>query len=75
MSTTGYLLPGGGYRWSALSKTTSLRGPKGKIQLRDLFSGRPQLIVYHFMFDPKWTKGCPGCTGFVNSFGDLAMLG
>ena len=29
----------------------------------DLFVGRRQLIVYHFMFDPAWDKGCPGCTG------------
>ncbi len=36
--------------------------------------GRRQLIVYHFMFDPKWDKGCPGCTGYVNSLGDLSML-
>lgn len=48
--------------------------PQGKQSLRDLFQGQSQLIVYHFMFDPKWTKGCPGCTGFVNALGDLSML-
>lgn len=47
---------------------------QGAKSLRDLFEGRRQLIVYHFMFDPKWTKGCPGCTGFVNSLGDISML-
>src|SRR5690606_22696794 len=33
-----------------------------------------QLIVYHFMFDPAWEKGCPGCTGFVHALGDLSLL-
>jgi predicted dithiol-disulfide oxidoreductase (DUF899 family) len=47
---------------------------QGAKSLRDLFDGRRQLIVYHFMFDPKWTKGCPGCTGFVNALGDISML-
>ena len=49
-------------------------GPKGKQSLKDLFDDRRQLIVYHFMFDPAWDKGCPGCTGFVNALGDLSML-
>ena len=49
-------------------------GPNGKVSLRDLFDGRTQLIVYHFMFDPSWGKGCPGCTGMVDSLGDLSML-
>lgn len=49
-------------------------GPGGKRRLRDLFGGRRQLIVYHFMFDPAWTKGCPGCTGYVDALGDLSML-
>ena len=42
--------------------------------LLDLFEGRRQLIVYHFMFDPAWEKGCPGCTGYVDALGDLSML-
>ena len=49
-------------------------GPDGKRSLKQLFDGRRQLIVYHFMFDPKWDEGCPGCTGFVNALGDLSML-
>jgi len=48
--------------------------PNGKQSLKDLFEGRRQLVVYHFMFDPSWEKGCPGCTGFVNAIGDLSML-
>ena len=38
-------------------------GPHGKQNLESLFDGRRQLIVYHFMFDPTWDKGCSGCTG------------
>ena len=48
-----------------LDKTYSFEGPNGKTTLLDLFEGRRQLIVYHFMFDPAWEKGCPGCTGYV----------
>ncbi len=50
-------------------------GPGGKQTLADLFDGRRQLIVYHFMFDPAWDEGCPGCTGYVDAIGDLSMLG
>ncbi len=49
-------------------------GPNGKQNLKTLFDGRRQLIVYHFMFDPTWDKGCPGCTGWVDSLGDLSLL-
>src|SRR5450755_2716809 len=49
-------------------------GPNGKRSLKDLFEARPQLIVYHFMFDPTWDKGCPGCTGWVDALGDLSLL-
>jgi predicted dithiol-disulfide oxidoreductase (DUF899 family) len=49
-------------------------GPTGKQSLRDLFEDRQQLIVYHFMFDPTWDKGCPGCTGLVDALGDLSLL-
>jgi predicted dithiol-disulfide oxidoreductase (DUF899 family) len=37
-------------------------GPDGPAHLLDLFDGRAQLIVYHFMFDPGWDDGCPSCT-------------
>jgi predicted dithiol-disulfide oxidoreductase (DUF899 family) len=57
-----------------LEKDYAFDGPHGKQNLRDLFDGRRQLIVYHFMFDPSWDKGCSGCTGFVNALGDLSLL-
>ena len=37
-------------------------GPTGAVRLIDMFEGRPQLIIYHFMFDPEWEDGCPSCT-------------
>jgi predicted dithiol-disulfide oxidoreductase (DUF899 family) len=57
-----------------IQKDYLLDGPEGKRSLADLFDGRRQLIVYHFMFDPEWDKGCPGCTGYVDALGDLSML-
>jgi predicted dithiol-disulfide oxidoreductase (DUF899 family) len=57
-----------------LEKDYVFDGLSGKRHLRELFDGRRQLIVYHFMFDPAWEKGCPGCTGYVDALGDLSML-
>jgi predicted dithiol-disulfide oxidoreductase (DUF899 family) len=57
-----------------LEKDYVFEGPKGPARLLDLFEGRRQLIVYHFMFDPAWDKGCPGCTGYVDAIGDLSLL-
>ena len=41
-------------------------GPDGTVGLADLFEGRPQLIVYHFMFHPEWEEGCPSCTAGID---------
>jgi predicted dithiol-disulfide oxidoreductase (DUF899 family) len=57
-----------------VEKDYTFDGPEGKVKLLDLFKGKHQLIVHHFMFDPAWEKGCPGCTGHVDSFGDLSDL-
>ena len=57
-----------------LEKEYTFEGSNGSAQLTDLFEGQTQLIIYHFMFAPEWEKGCGGCTGFVNSLGDLSML-
>lgn len=57
-----------------LAKRYAFDGPDGETDLLDLFEGRRQLIIYHFMFDPAWEAGCPGCTGFVKSLGDLSLL-
>jgi predicted dithiol-disulfide oxidoreductase (DUF899 family) len=46
-----------------IDKDYRFEGPTGSATLRDLFEGRRQLIVQHFMFDPEWEEGCPSCTG------------
>ncbi len=57
-----------------LEKDYGFDSSTGKKSLGDLFEARRQLIVYHFMFDPEWDKGCPGCTGYVDALGNLSML-
>jgi predicted dithiol-disulfide oxidoreductase (DUF899 family) len=57
-----------------IEKSYHFQGPNGGATLIDLFAQRRQLIVYHFMFDPEWDRGCTGCTGFINALGDLSML-
>jgi len=57
-----------------LDKDYTFEGPEGKVSLADLFDGQRQLVVYHFMFDPEWEKGCPGCTGYVDAIGDISLL-
>jgi predicted dithiol-disulfide oxidoreductase (DUF899 family) len=45
-----------------VDKRYVFEGPSGKATLLDLFEGRRQLVVVHFMFDPDWEEGCPSCT-------------
>lgn len=45
-----------------VTKPYEFRGADGPASLLDLFEGRRQLIVYHFMFHPEWDEGCPSCT-------------
>jgi len=45
-----------------VEKDYTFQGADGSVHLVDLFEGRRQLIVYHFMFDPEWDEGCPSCT-------------
>jgi predicted dithiol-disulfide oxidoreductase (DUF899 family) len=49
-------------------------GPDGNATLLGLFEGRRQLILYHFMFDPRWDAGCVGCSMLVDGIGHLAQL-
>jgi len=49
-------------------------GADGKSTLLDLFEGRRQLIVYHFMFDPSWEQGCKWCSYLVDNIGHLSHL-
>lgn len=48
--------------WVKVDKTYTFDTPNGKKTLADLFDGRSQLMVYHFMFGPDWDAGCPGCS-------------
>jgi predicted dithiol-disulfide oxidoreductase (DUF899 family) len=48
--------------WVKVDKNYSFETPNGKKTLADLFDGRTQLIVYHFMLGPGWAAGCPGCS-------------
>jgi predicted dithiol-disulfide oxidoreductase (DUF899 family) len=54
--------------WEKVSKQYVFDGPKGKESLSDLFAGKSQLIVYHFMFGPTWEQGCPGCSFIADHF-------
>jgi len=54
--------------WERVEKAYVFEGPEGKQSLPELFDGRSQLIVYHFMFGPDWDVGCPQCSHFADSF-------
>jgi len=57
-----------------VEKDYRFTGPEGEKRLIDLFEGKRQLIVHHFMFAPEWEKGCPSCTWHRNCFGNLGSL-
>ncbi|GAA0947529.1 DUF899 domain-containing protein [Nonomuraea longicatena] len=57
-----------------LDKDYAFEGPAGTVGLPDLFEGRRQLIVYHFMFDPSWEGGCPSCSFAMDNLGRLGHL-
>jgi predicted dithiol-disulfide oxidoreductase (DUF899 family) len=57
-----------------IDKAYDLRGRGGPATLLDLFEGRRQLIVYHFMFGPDWDEGCDGCSMMVDNMGHPAHL-
>jgi predicted dithiol-disulfide oxidoreductase (DUF899 family) len=54
--------------WERVEKNYVFDTPKGRQSLADLFAGRTQLVVYHFMFDPEWDLGCPHCSRWADSF-------
>ena len=57
-----------------VDKAYSFDGSAGPVGLLELFEGRDQLVVYHFMFQPEWDAGCPNCTGFVDDIGSTRLL-
>ena len=54
--------------WVPVDKDYTFATEAGKATLADLFSGRSQLIVYHFMLGPDWTEGCPSCSAIADGF-------
>ena len=58
----------------SVSKDYVFDGPEGTVGLVDLFEGRTQLLLYHFMFGPNNDVGCAGCSMFVDQIGHLAHL-
>ncbi len=59
--------------WEKVEKTYVFDGPNGKESLGDLFAGKSQLIVYHFMFDPSWDAGCKSCSFWADNFERLPV--
>jgi predicted dithiol-disulfide oxidoreductase (DUF899 family) len=54
----------------AIEKDYQFEGPEGTVGLLDLFAGRRQLIIQHFMFDPSWDEGCSSCTADCDEISD-----
>lgn len=54
--------------WVQVEKEYAFDTPDGKQSLADLFDGRSQLIIYHFMFGPGWDEGCSGCSFLSDHF-------
>jgi predicted dithiol-disulfide oxidoreductase (DUF899 family) len=52
--------------WVRMEKEYVFDTPTGKRSLSDLFDGRSQLFIYHFMFNPEWNEGCVGCSFFAD---------
>jgi len=57
-----------------IDKPYTFERPHGKASLLDLFDGRRQLILYHFMFGPQQKEGCEGCSLVVDQVGHLSHL-
>jgi len=54
--------------WERVEKNYVFDGPQGKESLAQLFAGKSQLLVYHFMFAPEWDAGCPHCSFWADMF-------
>jgi predicted dithiol-disulfide oxidoreductase (DUF899 family) len=54
--------------WVRVDKAYSFDGPNGQVTLADLFKGRSQLVVQHFMFAPDWDEGCKSCSFWADGF-------
>jgi len=59
--------------WEEVTNNYVFEGLDGKQTLADLFEGRSQLIVYHFMFGPDWNAGCPHCSFWADNFNPIIV--
>ena len=59
--------------WEKVEKPYVFDGAQGKESLADLFQGRRQLVVYHFMFDPSWDEGCKSCSFWIDNFDGIIV--
>jgi predicted dithiol-disulfide oxidoreductase (DUF899 family) len=59
--------------WERVEKEYVFEGARGEQSLLDLFEGRLQLVVYHFMFPPEWDAGCPNCSFWADNFDPIVV--
>ncbi len=59
--------------WEKVEKEYVFDDPNGKETLADLFEGRSQLIIYHFMYGPDWAEGCPSCSFWADNFNGIGI--
>ena len=59
--------------WVRIEKDYRFETEKGNISLADLFQGKTQLLIYHFMFGPDYSAGCPACSAIADGFDGLAV--
>ena len=59
--------------WVRIDKEYTFETDKGGTSLADLFRGRSQLLVYHFMFGPDYTAGCPACSSIADGFNGFVV--
>ena len=59
--------------WVRIDKAYRFETDEGSASLTDLFRGRSQLLVYHFMFGPEYTAGCPSCSSIADGFNGFAV--
>ena len=59
--------------WVRVEKPYAFETPAGTATLAELFGGRSQLLVYHFMFDPGWPQGCQGCSFLADHYDGIQV--
>ena len=67
------LASGGRLPWVRIDKEYRFETDEGMASLADLFRGRSQLLIYHFMFGPEYRGGCPACSAIADGFNGFAV--